>query len=435
MSEIVDIKTALKRFKNSDWCIKQNDYLNVSKPIDITCKKCGFIWKNIRPSYIFNYNRICPKCDLNKRPIRLTIEDYINSGKDKGFKLISKEIPKEKAYYQYITWMCLKCKKITKLNIHLVKHKKLKYCKDCNKKNDLIIMKNRIKKLVSSKNAKIPKSYKYINSKQPIPITLKCGHKWNPHWNYLQHGYWLCPICNKIKSDNNYKNYAKNHDWKVINITRKKILLNLKCGHAYDVWKDNIKRIKKINCRKCEMQKFEKKIYQIVKRRGGKILSKWKGFKSGKTPIPIQCNCGRIWNSNWFTLNNDHWCPNCFSGKNEKECCKIMEEYFKVSFPRIRPKWLNGLELDGYNEKLKIAFEYQGEYHYKNAHFYNNKKAEIHLVKIKNRDKRKKEICKKLGIKLIIIPYYIKSKDRKNYIIKIFKKLNRKGIKCQSSQL
>lgn len=38
-----------------------------------------------------------------------------------------------------------------------------------------------------------------------------------------------------------------------------------------------------------------------------------------------------------------------------------MQIYFDVTFKKCKPKWLERLELDGYNEELKLAFEYDGQ--------------------------------------------------------------------------
>jgi len=59
------------------------------------------------------------------------------------------------------------------------------------------------------------------------------------------------------------------------------------------------------------------------------------------------------------------------------------------------------LELDGYNEELNLAFEYDGEYHYKKHH----KGSEKTFQDQKKRDKLKTKICKEKGVILIRIPY------------------------------
>ena len=73
-------------------------------------------------------------------------------------------------------------------------------------------------------------------------------------------------------------------------------------------------------------------------------------------------------------------------------------------FPTKRPTWLDGLELDGYNENLNIAFEYNGKQHYEFIkHFHHDDPDNFERQKV--RDIKKYSICQKRGLKLIIIPY------------------------------
>lgn len=82
----------------------------------------------------------------------------------------------------------------------------------------------------------------------------------------------------------------------------------------------------------------------------------------------------------------------------------IFELAFAKKFNKIKPNWLKNpntsrnLELDGYCEELKIAFEYQGK-----QHFSNNTKFAGDYLKQNDRDFTKESQCKKLGITLLKI--------------------------------
>lgn len=92
-------------------------------------------------------------------------------------------------------------------------------------------------------------------------------------------------------------------------------------------------------------------------------------------------------------------CPRCKIYKGEHTTRLIFEEIYKQPFPNQRPTWLCGLELDGYCEPLGIAFEFQGEQHYKYIRkFHKSKKA--FMVQLQN-DAKKVQLCK--DIKLYII--------------------------------
>lgn len=109
----------------------------------------------------------------------------------------------------------------------------------------------------------------------------------------------------------------------------------------------------------------------------------------------------------------------------EEKCRDIIEEYFDRKFPKIRhellinPSTKRKLELDCYSRvRFKkyyngIAFEVDGEQHYYYNRVWHKNKAGF--TKQIERDKIKNELCKKNGILLIRIPYYID--DIKTYII------------------
>ena len=88
------------------------------------------------------------------------------------------------------------------------------------------------------------------------------------------------------------------------------------------------------------------------------------------------------------------------------------------------------MELDGYNKFYQIAFEFQGEQHFKNISFFSSNNLKYNQAK----DKLKVSLCKKNGVLLFVIsnkfdliklPTLIKEKI--NLKLKIYKKLNKKG--------
>jgi len=105
--------------------------------------------------------------------------------------------------------------------------------------------------------------------------------------------------------------------------------------------------------------------------------------------------------------------------KNEKRCREIFENIFGLPFPSVRPSFLkrengNRLELDGYNEKLKLAFEYNGVQHYKFSPRFHLSANDFRDQIERDRDKR--IMCEKEGVTLIEIPYTVKYNDLEGYI-------------------
>lgn len=83
---------------------------------------------------------------------------------------------------------------------------------------------------------------------------------------------------------------------------------------------------------------------------------------------------------------------------------KIIEDMFSNCdvHRHHRPAWLHGLELDAYIPDQKLAFEYNGKQHYEAVDFFGGKER---LEIQKENDRKKLEICKEYGVKLIIIKY------------------------------
>ena len=99
-------------------------------------------------------------------------------------------------------------------------------------------------------------------------------------------------------------------------------------------------------------------------------------------------------------------CPSCNTYRNENDCRNIMEDITGEKFIKDKPKFLCGLEYDGYNSNLNLAFEYNGVQHYEYVPFFHNNN-EVNLNKQKRNDEIKKQLSHENGIYLIIIPYYI----------------------------
>lgn len=113
------------------------------------------------------------------------------------------------------------------------------------------------------------------------------------------------------------------------------------------------------------------------------------------------------------------------TSKFEEKCRKIIEEKLGVKFVSSRPSFLKNpetgrcLELDLYNESLKLAFEVQGIQHYQFPNYFHKTKEEF-MEQIR-RDRYKKEVCKILSITFIVIPYKFEGVNLEDKIEKLLK--------------
>lgn len=112
----------------------------------------------------------------------------------------------------------------------------------------------------------------------------------------------------------------------------------------------------------------------------------------------------------------------------EQICRDIFEEIFNEKFPTKRPGFLKNpetgrnLELDGFCEPLKLAFEYNGAQHYKFPNTFH--RTRFDFDKQVSRDKFKIQRCEEEGVRLISIPYTVPTEKLKPYIKLKLKKLS-----------
>lgn len=101
-----------------------------------------------------------------------------------------------------------------------------------------------------------------------------------------------------------------------------------------------------------------------------------------------------------------------YASLGERQTIESLELIFPgYTFNKIRPNWLKNpstgrcLELDGYNEDLQIAVEYNGEQHYKWPNFTGISEEDFN--KQRERDQLKVDICNSKQICLLRIPYTV----------------------------
>lgn len=141
-------------------------------------------------------------------------------------------------------------------------------------------------------------------------------------------------------------------------------------------------------------------MHEVAKSRGGKCLSKI--YTNNKTELKWQCANGHSWDARPDATKRGHWCPECKKNRTEKKVRFIFENLLGVPFPTTR-KVLNGYELDGYNKKFNLAFEFHGIQHYKFIEFFHG--TIDNFNERCNVDKEKERRCEDKKINLIIIPY------------------------------
>ncbi|MBA7520200.1 hypothetical protein ES705_12293 [subsurface metagenome] len=84
------------------------------------------------------------------------------------------------------------------------------------------------------------------------------------------------------------------------------------------------------------------------------------------------------------------------------------------------------MELDGYCDALKLAFEFNGPQHYMFYPKYHKTQADF--VRQLERDALKLKLCKQRGITLIIVPYTLDYDEFQEFITTEYERLTGKTL-------
>lgn len=274
---------------------------------------------------------------------------------------------------------------------------------------------------LKEKNATIVKVHSYsIVGK----LEVKCekNHLVETNWRSLYQRK-LCRECRRKYTLDECRLYAKTKGGKLLsNEYAPKLTWECKKGH---IFKSVAGKVLRDNnwCKECFKESKSKRLFPIreirdrINKLGFNLIDNtWRGVEKLHK---FQCSKGHIFEKYprhiLYSNIGCTFCNNSF--KSENKVRRIIESIFKVSFSKTRPKWLVNkdtncrLELDCYNEDLKIAFEYDGHFHFEVRSGFNND-----LNRTKYLDSLKNKICLENGVKLIRIPYWLKDQEIKSII-------------------
>lgn len=257
----------------------------------------------------------------------------------------------------------------------------------------------------------------------------KClkGHTWEARPGNISYiAYGKCPRCSKrarITIDDLSEMVKKRGGVLLTDsIISLKSVIKIQCAYNH-IWESQAANIRQGKwCHECGGSKplNISVLHKLAEERGGRCLST--NYTNANDKYEWQCSEGHIWKAKYGNIYWGNWCKQCISSLGERICRVFFEELFGVEFPSSFPVWLRlskkvKLELDGYNDTLKLAFEHQGEQHF-NIKTQFIKSPEKLNERIKY-DLIKKELCEKNGVILIEVPEVnnkIKVEDLKNYI-------------------
>ncbi len=381
-------------------------WVHNSEKLEWKCKE-GHRWQ-AKYGYLKTNNRWCREC--NGKVKTYTIEDLQKFAASKGGKCLSEVYVRGR---DKLIWECSQGHIWEARSEHILHNRS--WCPTCSrKKKHSLVLANEI---AQSKNGQCL-STSYKNSNAPLLWRCEKGHEWESSLSYIKNGNRWCPKCAGINhyTIEDMRAWAKQKGGLCLSreYVNSSTPLQWQCkeGHKWRVAPNNI-LLQKSWCRRCAglERKTLKDMQQIAAKRGGACLST--EYKNVGTKLTWQCADGHIWEAKPNTITSQNsWCPQCRGNYTEEKCRFIIEQLTQYSFP---PKFFafsklktsnsntSFLHLDGYCEELNLAFEYNGRQHYKEIPFFHRRPNDF--VNQQARDALKVKLCKKNGIKLLVIPY------------------------------
>ena len=423
-------------------CIENNitwsevDIISRKQRLEFKCSQ-NHVFLNRYDVFCLKGERGCQICQriTDRRERNLLCAKEI--AKEHNATLISEEVDSSKVRVLF------KCKNGHEVNKSLEKIKHEGFCGKCSKDKNNKLRQNKFLEKIqkyAKNNAHRLISTNYINNRAHLDFECPQGHIFSCCWSNFQSGH-RCPHCSGKIPEVSYldraKLLAKKNKGKLISsqISHANSKVEWKCkeGHLFSARLDHVRHGSWcFICNHGERHTIEL-MNKCAEERGGKCIKYIGPTPHGHSLFLWECSEGHRWQSASINVyNRGNWCRECSTGIGERFCRIAFEAIFDQRFPSGFHRWLRNsetgrpMELDGYNEKLKIAFEHQGVFHEK--HFRRNKNSNTNTNTQIERDRIKRLICKKRGIVLIEIPEVPRKLKLENLTKFIIDELSSRGI-------
>lgn len=256
----------------------------------------------------------------------------------------------------------------------------------------------------------------YINSSIELKFECPRGHIEHMCWSFFQRGC-RCPKCaGKRMTIDFIREYFQQQNYTLLSSEYKGSRADLEyiCpkGHTGST-KWNIFQQGR-RCPECSRKKcgqYRKLTFEWIeeqfKQEGYTLFpQKYCGSASKMQYLCPKKHQGSI---SWDNFKQGYRCPLCQEWQHEIELGKVLEQIFPDKVRRQdNLDFLGRQSVDFSVRKLKIAFEYDGEQHFRPVRYggMSLKQAKKNFKLQQERDARKNKLCKENGYKLIRVAYY-----------------------------
>lgn len=430
MTTIYTIENIRKYAEERGGRCLSDQYHNMKTNLQWICAKGHFFEKTF--DKIKNKNSWCSKCtneELATKRRKYSIEDMRHIAATRNGECLSKKFTNTN---KKLKW---NCEQGHVWNASYETIKKGHWCGECagnTKKNEEHIL-----AIAKKFNVEwIPSEYQ--GTKVKMQWRCSKGHVFNKSLDLLQRGSGCAKCYEEVRGDKrriysieDAMYVAVKKGGRIISKEYKnsyeKLIWECKKGHQFPMKFGHVKDGHW--CKECGYEKVaeSRRLYtisdmdQLAKKYNGECLSNI--YISTSHPLEWRCANGHIFKKSYSHLIRGQWCPVCGLGLNERKTRFIFENIFKSPFPKTRKELATALELDGYNEKLSLAFEYQGEQHYHYLKPFHREERDLLSQQVRDEEKRR-QCCEK-GIKLIEVPYWLETdEDKITFVFEKVKELN-----------
>ncbi|PFM22979.1 hypothetical protein COJ41_14915 [Bacillus thuringiensis] len=385
----------------------------------------GHVWEATLGNV--KYGKWCPICGRKNRGLRRRdkIENMHRLAKQRGGECLSQIY---EGSSKHLEWKCEK-NHVWKASPDNIKAGK--WCPICGREEAASKRRKTLadmQTLAELNNGKCISST-YTNMSTHLEWECEHGHRWFALPSNISRGKW-CPYCNgRYRTIEQMHEFAKKRGGKCLSAIfirmTDKLFWECSKGHKWEATPNSLFNSKSW-CPECAGNITKNLAYceSLANEKGGKCLSEQ--YKGIDEKMLWECANGHKFKVTPYSVSCGTWCPICNNNRknlNEEKCRYIFESLFKKPFEKCRKVLGDNLELDGYNENLKLAFEFNGIQHYQFNSYFHKDMSEFHSQI--ERDNKKQILCNEKRIKLITIPYTIESdRDKELYIIREIENLN-----------
>lgn len=235
------------------------------------------------------------------------------------------------------------------------------------------------------------------------------GHEWVNRAGKIKSGQW-CPTCagKSPKGLDFLRELAAKNGGQCLSTTYPGMQNSAtwRCaeGHEWQAKPNNVRH--GTWCPYCRgMNQTIAELRALASSRGGECLSQQYHGQAKK--YEWRCSDNHVWVATAYSIKNGTWCPRCRVNFGEEICRMYFEALFRKPFPKCRPTFLytgphGVMELDGYCEELRLAFEHHGLQHYRRVSRF--QPTEQDFREQQRRDADKLNACRAAGVTVIETP-------------------------------